>query len=131
MNVVCVDTAANYLKKMTQIAHESVPSADVHSFTVPKDALEYMKAYGCDVLLTEIELYDRGAPDFNGSYGIVLANEAKKVNPLVNTIFVTVCDESEFAKDVLGVRASGYITKPFADSKLAYELANLRNPICS
>jgi len=129
MTVVCVDKATKNLKKMCEIVHNEMPVADVVSFSMPRDAIDYIKDNGCDVLLTEIEMSDNRSSSSNGSYGIVIANEAAKVNPIVNTIFVTVCDEQEYAKDVMDMRPSGYITKPYIDDKLRFELNNLRYPI--
>ena len=58
--------------------------------------------------------------------GLHLAEKIKEMNPKVNIIFVTVCSESEHAKEVLRLRPSGYLTKEATDEQVLYELKNLR-----
>ena len=67
---------------------------------------------------TEIELF--------GMDGLTLAKEVKKLNPQVNIIFLTVCDEKEHAQEVLKIKPSGYILKPAKKDQLEFELFNLR-----
>jgi YesN/AraC family two-component response regulator len=55
----------------------------------------------------------------------------KKLNPKVNIIFLTVCDEREHAKEVLEIRPSGYLVKPANNEQLALELNNLRYSACA
>lgn len=128
MTVVCVDTAKHYADEMKKTVASYLPNANICTFTSPEEAYSYIRTKGCDVLLTEIELKNQNCVSQN-SFGLVLANEAKKSNPNVNVIFVTVCDEKEFAKDVIDLRLSGYITKPYEAEKLKYELMHLRNPV--
>ena len=78
--------------------------ADVLGFESVDDALSYAKDFGCDILFTEIELY--GKPS-----GIELARSVQRINPTVNIIFTTVCSQSEYAKEVMELRPSGYLTK--------------------
>ena len=73
------------------------------------------------VLLCEIALYANG--------GMTLAERIREQFPRANIIFATVCSEKEFAKDVLQVRASGYITKPVTRRRVEEELRNLRYPV--
>ena len=61
--------------------------------------------------------------------GIALAEQIREINPCVNIIFVTVCSEQEFAKEVLNLRPSGYLTKPIIESQLIAELQQLRYPV--
>ena len=55
-----------------------------------------------------------------------LARQIKEINPRVNIIFITVYPEREYAKDVLRLRASGYVRKPFSAAELKKEFDNLR-----
>ena len=50
----------------------------------------------------------------------------QEINPRVNVIFTTVCEEAERAKEVFRLHPSGYITKPYTQEQLARELRNLR-----
>ena len=77
-----------------------------------------MNKNGCDVLISEIELC--------GTDGLTLAKKIKEINSRVNIIFFTVCDEREYAKEVIGIKPSGYILKPAKKEQLEEELKNLR-----
>ena len=96
MTVLCVDDHPVLLRGLEQNVRFAVPEADIHGFTNSRDALSYAEGHGCDVLLTEIELYNHG--------GMRLAEQIKALFPRANIIFVTVCAEKEQAKEVLRLR---------------------------
>ena len=121
MTVLCVDDHPVLLRGLEQNVRFAVPEADIHGFTNSRDALSYAEGHGCDVLLTEIELYNHG--------GMRLAEQIKALFPRANIIFVTVCAEKEQAKEVLRLRPSGYLTKPATREQIAEELRNLRYPV--
>ena len=121
MTVLCVDDHPVLLRGLKENVGLAVPGADIHGFANGRDALSYAEAHGCDVLLTEIELYNHG--------GMRLAEQSKALFPRVNIIFVTVCSEKEHAKEVLRLRPSGYLTKPATWEQIAEELQNLRYPV--
>ena len=121
MTVLCVDDHPVLLRGLKENVGLAVPGADIHGFANGRDALAYAEAHGCDVLLTEIELYNHG--------GMRLAEQIKALFPRVNIIFVTVCSEKEHAKEVLRLRPSGYLTKPATREQIAEELRNLRYPV--
>lgn len=121
MIVVCVDDHRVMLNSLTTSVREALPNASVHSFTKSSAALSYIREEGCDVLLCEIELYSKT--------GTLLAEEVKKINPKVNIIFVTVCDEKEHAREVLKLKPSGYLTKPSTKKQIREELFHLRYPV--
>jgi two-component system response regulator YesN len=58
--------------------------------------------------------------------GLTLAKQVKQINPKVNIIFLTVCDEREHAKEVFRLKPSGYLVKPANPEQLEVELTNLR-----
>jgi YesN/AraC family two-component response regulator len=87
------------------------------------EAIGFAKENGCDVLISEIELC--------GVDGLTLAKAVKKLNPKVNIIFLTVCDEKEHAKEVFQIKPSGYLLKPAKQEQLALELNNLRYAACA
>ena len=115
MTVLCVDDHPVLLRGLKENVGLAVPGADIHGFANGRDALSYAEAHGCDVLLTEIELYNHG--------GMRLAEQIKALFPRVNIIFVTVCSEKEHAKEVLR------LTKPATREQIAEELRNLRYPV--
>ena len=121
MTILCVDDHPVIVRGLKNSVKRIFPEATILAFTVAGEALEYAQNHGCDVLLCEIELYNYG--------GISLAEQIRRINPCVNIIFVTVCSETEHAKEVLKLRPSGYLTKPITETQLAAELQQLRYPV--
>lgn len=122
MTVVCVDDHSVMLKGIKRSVEQILPSASIVAFENADDALVFVNENGCDVLISEIELC--------GVDGISLAKQVKKMNPKVNIIFLTVCDEKEHAKEVLRIKPSGYLLKPAKKEQLELELNNLRYAAC-
>jgi YesN/AraC family two-component response regulator len=122
MTVVCVDDHSVMLKGIKRSVEQILPSASIVAFENADDALAFVNENGCDVLISEIELC--------GVDGISLAKQVKRLNPKVNIIFLTVCDEKEHAKEVLRIKPSGYLLKPAKKEQLELELNNLRYAAC-
>ena len=122
MTIVCVDDHSVILKGIKQSVEQILPNARIAAFTNADDALGFAQEKGCDVLISEIELC--------GVDGLTLAKRVKHVNPRVNIIFLTVCDEREHAKEVFRIRPSGYLLKPAKKEQLELELNNLRYTAC-
>ena len=118
MTIVCVDDHPIMLKGTIQSIGQILPDATIGAFENANDAIGFVKANGCDILISEIELC--------GVDGLTLANHIKTLNPNVNIIFVTVCDEKEHAKEVFRLKPSGYLVKPANHEQLEAELKNLR-----
>ena len=118
MTIVCVDDHAIMLKGLEQNVRRILPEAKIHAFEGAEEACTFVKDHGCDVLISEIELC--------GTDGVTLAKNVQTINPEVNIIFHTVCDEREYAREVLSVRPSGYLLKPAKREQLEFELKNLR-----
>ena len=95
MRIVCVDDHPIMLKGLYQSIKTLYPDAEISVFDSPEEAHDFAKSGGCDILISEIEL--------RGIDGITLANKVKEINPEVNIIFHTVCDEKEHAREVLRV----------------------------
>ena len=123
MTVVCVDDHPIMLKGLTESVRQLLPDSNVRDFESADAALDFAIGNGCDVLICEIELC--------GTDGLTLAKKVKKLNPKVNIIFLTVCDEREHAKEVLKIRPSGYLVKPANKEQLALELSGLRYSTCA
>ena len=113
MKFIHVDTNRQALQIMQEELPRIVPEAELYSFDGPDPALAFAGAEGCDVLLTEIELWSE---QFGG---IRLAEAMRKLNPHVSIIFVTVCSENEVACELDGLPVSGFVTKPWTPEKLA------------
>ena len=118
MRIVCVDDHSVMLKGTKRSIEQILPDASIVAFSNADEALSYAKENGCDILVSEIELC--------GVDGLTLAKRVKKMNPKVNIIFLTVCDEKEHAKEVLGIKPSGYLLKPAKKEQLEAELKSLR-----
>ena len=104
LKIVCVDDHNIIRYRMIENIKEIITEADVVGFENTDEAIEFAQTVGCDILFTEIELY--GKPS-----GIELARNMQKLNPKVNIIFTTVCSPNEYAKEVMEIRPSGYLTK--------------------
>ena len=118
MTVICVDDHPIVLNGLLKNVRQLLPEASVSAFGNAEEALGFVNKNGCDVLISEIELC--------GTDGLTLAKKIKEINSRVNIIFFTVCDEREYAKEVIGIKPSGYILKPAKKEQLEEELKNLR-----
>ena len=113
MKIIHVDTNKYALNEMQKDISQIVPNAQLHCFEHPELALAFAKAEGCDVLMTEVELWTEKLG------GIRLAKAIQELDPQVNIIFVTVCDEYEVTAELSGLRVRGFITKPWKTGELA------------
>ena len=118
MTVVCVDDHPIMLKGLSNNIRQILPDASIGAFENANDAIGFVKENGCDILVSEIEL--------SGVDGLTLSKSIKKLNPKVNIIFLTVCDEKEHAREVMRIKPSGYLVKPAKKEQLEAELKNLR-----
>ena len=100
MNIICVEDSLRHLCALQQTTRQIAPEASVYACLNADDAEKTARKYGCE-----------------------------KINPRVNIIFTTVHPEREYAKDVLQIRASGYIRNPFSSQELKKEFENLRYPV--
>lgn len=118
MQVICVDDNRIIRSRMVAYVRDLLPTADVRDFDNAERAVSFAKENGCDVLLTEIEIY--GAPS-----GIDLARDVQSLNPRVNIIFTTVCSQQEYAGEVMALRPSAYLTKVVTRQDVSGALNNL------
>ena len=118
MTIVCVDDHSVMLKGIKQSVEQILPDASIMAFADADEALCFAQKNGCDILISEIEL--------SGVDGLTLSKQVKELNPKVNIIFLTVCDEKEHAKEVFRIKPSGYLVKPANVEQLEAELRNLR-----
>lgn len=121
MQIICVDDHPVLLQGLVKLVHSVLPGAKIEGFTKADAALAFAEQNGCDVLFCEIALY--------GNRGMMLAEQISRKFPRANIIFATVCAEKEFAKEVIRVRPSGYITKPVTRERIVEELEHLRYPV--
>lgn len=120
MNILLVDDEELQLLRLKNICEKLLEGNDFYSFTNPKLAYEEAKNNNMDIAFLDIEM-----PEVNG---IQLAKKLKKLNPLINIIFVTAYDN--YALDAYNIHASGYVLKPVNETRIKNELEGLRyNPI--
>ena len=123
MKIIHVDTNIYAQKIMQEQIPIIVPQAELHCFNRPEPALAFAKAQGCDVLLTEVEFLSERFG------GIKLAKAIQELNPQVNIIFVTVCNEREVSRELSELCVSGLLPKPWEPEKLAAVFRNLLYPV--
>lgn len=120
MRILCVDRSPLGLLDLKHRVKAIKPDDVIYGCIDPEKALALAKSEGCDVLLTEI---DMGRSEREG---LDFARKMQTINPEVNIIFVTTFEESDFARDVIQMRASGFVRKPYKQQRLAEEFAHLR-----
>lgn len=120
MRIIHVDDNRFALETTRKQIPQIVPEAELNCFEQPDHALAFAEDHGCDMLLTEIELWKERLG------GIRLAKAMREINPSVRIIFVTVCGEHEVARELSGLPVSGFLPKPWRPEKLAVAFQNLR-----
>ena len=123
MLILCVDRSPIGLLELKRRVKAVRPGDVICAFRDPEKALLQAREKGCDVLVTEIDL---GGPEREG---LDFARRMQAINPKVNVIFVTAYSEGDFAKEVIQMRVSGFVRKPYNQKRLADEFANLRHAV--
>ena len=123
MKIIHVDTNKYALSEMQKDILRIVPNAELHSFQSPVPALAFAEIHGCDVLLTEAEFLAERLDGFR------LAKAIREINPQVNIIFVTVCNECEVSRELSELCVSGLLPKPWEPEKLTAVFRNLLRPL--
>ena len=119
MKILLVDDEQLNLTRLENEAKKVLPDAEFLIYLNPLEALKQNKSNNIDIAFLDIEM-----PGMNG---IELAKALKKINPLINIIFVTAYDN--YALEAYKIHASGYLSKPVKAEKIKEEIEALRNPI--
>ena len=119
MNILAIDDEYFALELMKRALEEVASGANIFICRDVRSALQTAKENTVDVAFLDIHM-----PEMNG---IELALELKKLNPKINIVFAT--GFSEYMKEGIDLRASGYLLKPVTPEAVKTELENLRNPI--
>ena len=119
MNILAVDDEYYALELMKRALEEVAGGATVYLCRDVRAALQTAKETKIDVAFLDIHM-----PEMNG---VELARELKLRNPKVNIVFAT--GFSDYMKEGIDLRMSGYIMKPVTPEAVKVELENLRNPI--
>ena len=123
MKIIHVDDNRYAREEIQEQIPQIVPEAELHCFGDPDQALAFAETNGCDVLLTEIELWSKPLG------GIRLAERIREINPRVHIIFVTVCSKYEVTRELSGLPVSGFLPKPWKPEELAAAFQNLHSPV--
>ena len=119
MNILAVDDEYYALELMKRALEEVAKGATLYLCRDAQNALTVAHTYKIDVAFLDIHM-----PEKNG---IELALALKKIHPRINIVFAT--GFSEYMKEGIDLRMSGYIMKPVTPEAVRTELDNLRNPI--
>jgi DNA-binding NarL/FixJ family response regulator len=122
--VVCVAFNSGQLRSLKKLLTRFVPDAELCMAMDRREAQSFVEAEGCDVLLTEIDLYGNGNTD-----GIRLALAVRERCSHANILFTTVSPAEEYADLILPLRISGLLQNPIQPEELAEEFRNLRYPL--
>ena len=119
MNILAVDDEYYALELMKNSLETVASGSTVYLCRDVQSALKVARENKIDVAFLDIHM-----PEKNG---IELARDLKQLNPKVNIVFAT--GFSEYMKEGIDLRMSGYIMKPVTPEAVKTELENLRNPI--
>ena len=119
MNILAVDDEYYALELMKRSLEEVAGGSTVYLCRDVMAALQTANETRIDVAFLDIHM-----PEKNG---IELARDLKMINPKINIVFAT--GFSEYMKEGIDLRMSGYIMKPVTPEAVKIELENLRNPI--
>ncbi len=119
MTILAVDDEYYALELMKHALEEVAGGSTVYLCRDARGALQTAREVQIDVAFLDIHL-----PEMNG---VELARELKLLNPKVNIVFAT--GFSEYMKEGIDLRMSGYVLKPVTPEAIRTELENLRNPI--
>lgn len=120
MKILLVDDEELQLIRLEKSVKKAIGEDGVlFSYSNPVLALKENKDNPFDIAFLDIDM-----PIING---LVLAKSLKKINPVINIIFVTAYDN--YALEAYKMHASGYISKPVSEQKVKVELDGLRYPV--
>ena len=119
MKILLIDDEQLALEMLTDAVQEVCPSAELHPFRKPSEALAFLRENPCEVAFLDIQM--------RGMTGLDMAVKCKQMYPKINLIFATGYDI--YTSEAMSMHASGYIMKPVTAEKVRYELENLRHPL--
>ena len=120
MRILRVNRDRAKLRQMQKEARELVSGARIIVCRNPYKAEAVAKAKGCDVLLTEA-VFDGFSLD-----GVGLAETIQRMNPRVNSIFITDHADKYAALDAWKIGASAFLQRPYEKQRLARAFADPR-----
>ena len=119
MNILVVDDEYFALELMKQALMEVAPGTTLFPCQDVESALRLAEENLIDVAFLDIQMPEKD--------GIQLALELKQIHPKINIVFAT--GYSDYMKQGIDLRMSGYLLKPVTADAVRTELENLRNPV--
>lgn len=119
LNTLLVDDHAILLEGVERLVNELDGFSVIHTSATVEGALELIKSSPINLLITDYNL-----PDESGLY---LIKEAKKLNPLLKIIMLSMHDEAHLVKEVLKEGVDGYVLKKDTMSELTTALKAVKN----
>ena len=119
MNILAVDDEYYALELLKSALEEVAAGACIYLCRDVEAALQTAREQPIDVAFLDIHMPKKS--------GIELARELKDIHPKINIVFTT--GYSEYMKEGIDLRMSGYVMKPVTPEAVRTELENLRNPI--
>lgn len=119
MKILLVDDEELQLIRLENCVKSALPDSEIMRYTNPVLAEKETANLTIDLAFLDIEM-----PVLNG---IMLAKKLKRINPLINLIFVTAYND--YAVEAYKIHASGYVTKPVSADKIKSEIDALRYPV--
>ena len=116
--VIIVDDNKIVLSGALPIIEKALPNAEVHGFSKPSEAIQYVRENHVALAFLDIEL--------GLSNGIDLCNELLQMNPRMNVVFLTAYPE--YSVKAWNTEASGFMVKPITLEGVKAQLKKLRHP---
>ena len=121
VNLIYVDNDVSMLRRVKMICKKKFQLDETKTFSKVRDAVEWMESgHSVNIALLGID---------GNMNGLILAQSIKKFHPNVNIIFITALSERECAEELIRLRISGFLAKPWVEETLAEEFRNLRYPV--
>lgn len=117
--VVLVDDERIIVKGSIPVLKEAMPDIDVHGFTVPARAMDYIKANRVSLVFLDIEM--------GRINGFDICKKILEISPHTNIIYLTAYRDYSF--DAWSTGACGFLLKPLTVETVKKSLDLLRYPI--
>ena len=116
LTVIMVDDEKIILDGSCTVLKEALPDADIHSFTKPDHAIQFVKENKVKIAFVDIEL--------GRINGLDVCRELLEIEPEMNVIFLTAF--SQYSLDAWKTGACGFIEKPLCAEDVKWQLSHLR-----
>ncbi len=119
MQILAVDDEQAALFLLEEAIRKAVPNAQIHAFTLPTEALAYVRENQVDVAFLDQEM--------PGMDGMTLGKKLKELYPNINLIYTTAY--RQYGVEAFSLHASGYLLKPIQQADIRREMSQLRYPL--